>query len=182
MAQTLNHLFSINIMKMENLLEQAERAYRIAGRKLDHLNERLLTVGNENRISLELEIETITHQFEKLRLLYLGKKMEQAGRELYKAAKNIQNTPGELEIIISSLQEIPKHKNLQEVLDLVHIKNQLSDKYLDEALDKINDTYRLLFNIEEEEDDDDDDPDQFPDPKTNPPSGEKKLIDIILKK
>ncbi len=153
---------------MESSLENAEKEFEKQRRRLNRLYSKSDVINELERPGLELKIEFAEYQFTKARLFYLGKRMEQAGRDLSKAAKNINNQPGELEIIIKALNETHKNKSIKEEFTKADLNKQINNVYLDRAFSDIEDTYHELFEDDEDEDDEDEDDQPAPEP-TKPP-------------
>ncbi len=147
---------------METTLEKAEKEFEKISKKLERLKNSLENINDETRrVTCILKIEQAEHLLIKAEYIYLGKKMEQAGRDLSKAAKQIPQTRGETEIIINALQKTPKKKDLKEEFNKADIDKEITKIFIEHALDKIEETYYEIFPDDDDEDDDEEDVEKF---------------------
>ncbi len=154
---------------MQTTLEKAENEFEKISRKHHRLKNSLEDINDEKRmVTCILKIEQAEHLLIKAEYIYLGKKMEQAGRDLAKAAKHIPQTRGETEIIINAIRKTPKENDLKEEYKKADLDKQITKVFIEDALDKIEETYNEIFPDDEDYGDDEEDEEEF-DP-TEPPS------------
>lgn len=132
-------------------------------RKL-HVKKKSLT-NNQDSVSVDLQIKIFEHQRDKALLILIGKKIEQGGRDLVKASKAMENTPGELNRLIEIINTTPKkRKDFRGELNKPDLEKSITKIFIDEAVANIIESYDRLLEFTEylpEETDDEDEDDEL---------------------
>lgn len=146
---------------MVSTLEKAQNEYEKLLRKEERLLSSFNSLSNEKKIKALAKVDEIHHYLKKSELIYLGKKMEQAGRDLAKAAKNISDFPGDVQDIIDITNNTPKtEKSLRLGFKVVAAYTKWIQEDIDHALDKIQRTYNEIFP-DDDEDDEEEEEEEF---------------------
>jgi ElaB/YqjD/DUF883 family membrane-anchored ribosome-binding protein len=158
---------------MVSTLEKAQNEYEKLLSKEERLLSSFNSLSNEKKIKALAKIDEIHHYLKKSELIYLGKKMEQAGRDLAKAAKNISDFPGDVQDIIDITNNTPKtEKSLRLGFKVVATHTKWIQEDIDHALDKIERAYNEIFPDDDEDDEEEEfDPTEPPSPNI-PPTGD----------
>lgn len=145
---------------MESLLEKSENEYNLLQKKYSQLLNSLKGLDAERRVKALVKIDDLRFKVDRMELIYLGKRMEQAGRDLAKAADSISNSPGDVEDVIEITNNTPKtEKSLNLSFEVADTYKKIIRDKIQYALDEIEDTYNEIFPEDPEDDDDDNDED-----------------------
>ena len=139
---------------MESLLQKAKKNFKKLKTKNGRLRRRLANaVTKSERLIIENKIDVVLHQSTNALLIFLGRKMEQHGRDLANAAKEMHNTPGETDIIIDAYKITPLDAPLTKQYELQDLLKQINAHAIEDAVDRIKDTFKEILDIFPDDDD-----------------------------
>lgn len=143
---------------MESNLQKSQNEYEKLLRKKIRTAKRLKTLNGERKAKALVKADELNYSIERAELIYLGQKMEQAGRNLAKLVNDTSTTRSEDQYLIDIANNTPKEeKSLIPGFAILSSYKEMMKDHIKDAFKEIADTYKELFPDDDKDDDQDND-------------------------
>lgn len=134
-------------MRKKSLLDKAENDFINQEKKVNSIKKRLLKSQFKDKNSQELKLIEETKKMNLLKIKFIGKSIEQAGRDLVKSISDIMKEPNKSDAIIQAVNSALDNENLVNEFKSTELTTEINKFFLDDSLKKIKSAYSDLNQI-----------------------------------